>query len=87
MTAAPAPADPSELDTLIHEFSQEAEEHEKGLPVPEMVEEAAGVAYFLTPHRSQEMAQLARFLRKFPSRSELEQLIAISAPHLMKEPE
>ena len=86
-SAISAPDDRSELDTLIREFVQEAEDHEQGLPVPEMEEEAAGIAYFLTPDRSQEMDQLARFLRKFPSRSELEQLIAISAPHLMKEPE
>ena len=85
--AASALDDRSELDTLIREFAQEAQDREQGLPVPEMEEEAAGVAYFLKPDRSQEMDQLAHFLRKFPSRSELEQLIAISAPHLIKEPE
>ncbi len=86
-TATSAPDDRSELDALIREFAQETQDHERGLPVPEVAEEDAGVAYFMTPDRTEELNQLARFLRKFPSRTELEQLITISAPHLMKEPE
>lgn len=86
-TEALAPDDRSELDTLLREFAQGAQDREQGLPVPETVEEDAGAAYFLTPDRSKEMDQLARFLQKLPNRSELEQIIAITAPHLVKEPE
>lgn len=86
-TAALDQDDRSELDTLLREFSQEAKHREHGLPVPEVIEEDVGVAYFLTPDRSKEMDQLARFLQKLPNRSELEQLIAITAPHLVKEPQ
>lgn len=81
------PDDRSELDTLLREFSHEAQNREQGLPVPEPAEEDVGVAYFLTPDRGKELDQLTRFLRKLPNRSELEQIIAITAPHLVQAPE
>ena len=74
----------SKLQSLVEEFAQGAEAAETALPLGDETPEQAGIDYFLAPDHAQEMDELTRLLSKLPSRGQLEQMIALTAPHLQK---
>lgn len=74
----------AELQRLVTEFAHEASAAERALPVQEQVTEPPAVEFFLSPQNGQQLDQLVALLNRFKDRRDLDQLIALSAPHLIK---
>lgn len=80
--------DAEELDRLVDELAGHDGEGERALPVPE--KEAAsktGPEFFMNPENEEKHEQFRELLNKCKTRSELDQLIALNAPHLLNRPD
>lgn len=83
----PIPNDPriaAEIEGLVTDFAEGSDQGERALPVVEPQANPSGVEFFLTPENESEHDRLVALLNKFRHRAELEQIIALAAPHLLK---
>ena len=73
---------------MVDALAGHAGEGERALPVPE--KEAAsktGPEFFMNPENEDKHEQFRELLNKCKTRGELEQLIALNAPHLLNRPD
>lgn len=72
----------NEIDRLAVEFAEGTGECEQALPLDEPGTAESAVAFFLAPQNDSEHNRWRAYLKKVRDRGELEQLIALDAPHL-----
>lgn len=77
------PALANELDRLAAELAEGTGDCEQALPTSEPETANTAVAFFLAPENDSEHNRWKAYLKKVRDRGELEQLIALDAPHLL----
>lgn len=90
--AAPVPealaGDDEELDRLVDELAGHDGEEERALPVAEKpAASQTGPEFFLAVENEDKHEQFRELLNKCKTRGELEQLVALNAPHLLNRPD
>lgn len=79
--------DDEELARLVDELAEHDGEEERALPIAEEpAVTLTGPGFFLTPENEEKHEQFRELLNKCKTRGELEQLIALNAPHLLTRP-
>lgn len=78
-------ADDPEVELILEDLADDAQTVPQALPlIPEGQAKQSAVDFFQSPQNSKKLDALVDLLKQFENRGELEQVLALNAPHLIK---